>query len=266
MLHFASIHPNIDRALPVKSLSIFISYFFLMLAIPAHAVVGNAPPAAGLVARPIVMVVDADGNLCTGTALGADLVLTAAHCVTRPIGYQVKVYQTGQSIPVHIALRHPLFDYASYAASRATADVALLKLAAPLPDVVIPTTLAPQRRVTVGEQLIVAGFGVTLAGTSRGLGQPRMATLSVTGKPGSLQIRLHDAATHNLRNGLGGCTGDSGAPVFDGKGAVVIGLVSWSTAPGDEEGCGGLTGVTPLLLYRDWIVNTAQKLKSPLKP
>ncbi len=41
----------------------------------------------------------------------------------------------------------------------------------------------------------------------------------------------------------------------------MIGVVSWSTAPGDEEGCGGLTGVTPLLLYRDWIVDTARKIK-----
>ena len=46
----------------------------------------------------------------------------------------------------------------------------------------------------------------------------------------------------------------------------MIGVVSWSTAPGDLEGCGGLTGVTPLLLYRDWIVDTARKFNSPLGP
>lgn len=42
--------------------------------------------------------------------------------------------------------------------------------------------------------------------------------------------------------------------------------MSWSTEPDDSEGCGGLTGVTPLLLYRAWIVETAGKLKSPLVP
>ena len=51
--------------------------------------------------------------------------------------------------------------------------------------------------------------------------------------------------------GFGGCTGDSGAPAFDGEGPLVIGVVSWSTGPEDTEGCGGLTGVTPLLLYRE---------------
>ena len=163
---------------------------------------------------------------------------------------------------------HPRFNAASYAASRATADVALLKLASPLADLVMPAKLAPARNVAVGEELTIAGFGVTAAGTARGLGLPRMATLIVTGKPGSLQIRLFDLATRNLRAGLGACTGDSGAPVFaptsDARVGQIIGIVSWSTAPGDEPGCGGLTGVTPLLLYRAWIVETARRLGSPL--
>ena len=163
-------------------------------------------------------------------------------------------------------VRHPRFEHASYAASRATADIALLKLAVPLPDIVVPAALAAPRRVAAGESLTIAGFGVTIAGTARGLGLPRMATLTVTGTPGSLQIRLYDAATQNQKIGMGGCTGDSGAPAFDGEGPLVIGVVSWSTAPGNEEGCGGLTGVTPLLPYRDWITDSARKLNSPIAP
>ncbi|HMA56736.1 MAG TPA: trypsin-like serine protease [Pseudolabrys sp.] len=248
-------------------MSRFVSTVFaILLAAPAFAVTGNAPPAAGWAARAIVMIVDARDDLCTGTALARDLVLTAAHCVARTVDYQVKAYQNGVAIPVRTIVRHPHFDYASYAASRATADVALIKLSAPLPDIVIPAALAAPRRVAAGETLTIAGYGVTIAGTARGLGQPRMATLTVTGKPGSLQIRLYDVATRNQRIGLGGCTGDSGAPAYDGEGPLVIGVVSWSTAPGDEEGCGGLTGITPLLNYRDWIVETARKLNSPLAP
>ena len=246
----------------------------LMLCAPAYALTGNAPPASGFAARPIVMMVDPRGDLCTGTALARDLVLTAAHCVAGKLDYQVKTFQTGQTISVRAIALHPRFDLASYAASRATADLALLKLAAPLDDLMMPAKLAPARRVAAGETLTIAGFGVTAAGTDRGLGIPRMATLAVTGKPGSLQIRLFDLATRNQRigqiPGLGACTGDSGAPVFDGQTEAgvgqVIGIVSWSTAPGDEEGCGGLTGVTPLLLYRDWIVDTARKFNSPLGP
>lgn len=233
---------------------------------PAFAITGNAPPATGWAARPIVMVIDGRGDLCTGTALAHDLVLTAAHCVALPIPYRARTYQNGASIEVRQIARHPGFSFANYAASRATADIALVKLAAPLPDIIVPAALAAARRVAVGETLTIAGFGVTRNKTDDGLGIPRVAALAVTGKPGSLQVRLIDPATRNARPGLGGCVGDSGGPAYDGEGPLVIGVVSWSTAPNDEEGCGGLTGVTPLLNYRQWIVDTAKKLGSPLAP
>jgi len=236
----------------------------LICSAPALAITGNAPPATGWAARPIVMVVDSRGDLCTGTALTADLVLTAAHCVARRDRTEVKAYQTGIAIPVRSVAVHPRFDLGAYNASRATADIALIKLIAPLPNIVVPATLAAARRVAAGETLTIAGFGTVAAYTPRGLGIPREAKLTVTGQPGSLQIRLYDNATRNQREGMGACTGDSGAPAYDGDGPLVIGVVSWSTAARDEEGCGGLTGVTPLLTYRAWIIDTARKFNSPL--
>ncbi|MGB6419230.1 MAG: trypsin-like serine protease, partial [Pseudolabrys sp.] len=61
---------------------------------PAWALTGDAPPAAPWAARPIVMIVDARDDLCTGTAISRDLVLTAAHCVIRRVDYTIKPYQT----------------------------------------------------------------------------------------------------------------------------------------------------------------------------
>ena len=76
-----------------------------------------------------------------------------------------------------------------------------------------------------------------------------------------MQIRLVDPASQGTRDGLGACTGDSGAPVFEDKesGPVIVGVVSWSTGPNGSAGCGGMTGVTPLTLYRDWILQTARQ-------
>jgi secreted trypsin-like serine protease len=238
----------------------------LTFSAPAFAITGDVPPAEAWAARPIVMILDPHGDLCTGTALARDLVLTAAHCVARPLAYRVKVFQTGATIAVAAIARHPRFKLASYAASRATADLALVKLATPLPDIVVPAALGAARRVEPGETLTIAGFGVTLAGSARGLGLPRSAKLTVTGKPGALQIRLFDAATRNARPGLGACTCDSGGPAYDGEGPLLIGVVSWTTGARDEEGCGGLTGLTPLLIYREWIVETARKLGAPIAP
>lgn len=231
------------------------------LAAPAFAITGKAPPASGAAARAIVMLTDSDEDLCTATALARDVVLTAAHCVMGERERSVKVYQTGEAIPVRSVARHPRFDAKAYARSRATADVALVKLAKPLPAIVVPAELAPARRVAVGETLTVAGFGVTQAFTPYGLGAPREAKLAVTGKPGSLQIRLVDPATGNTRPGLGACTGDSGAPAFDTDGRL-IGVVSWSTAANNEDGCGGLTGLTPVLIYREWIDEHVKMLGS----
>ena len=236
----------------------------LMICLPAYALTGHAPPAQGYAARAIVMIVDPRGDLCTGTAIARDLVLTAGHCVAARRDYRIKTYQTGETASVRGIAVHPRFDMASYAASRATADVALIKLSAPLSELVAPAKLSPPRRVAVGDMLTIAGFGVTAAATDHGLGVPRMGTLTVTGKPGSLQIRLVDPITRDTRAGLGACTGDSGAPAFEPASETILGVVSWSTAPGDEEGCGGLTGVTPLLLYRDWIIDTARQFNSPL--
>jgi secreted trypsin-like serine protease len=247
----------------MRTLLVYVSF---LLGAPALAVTGNAPPATGWAARGIVMVVDPHGDLCTGTALTRDLVLTAAHCVARAQSYEVRPFQTDVAIGVRSVALHPRFDLAGYSASRATADLALIKLTTDLPDIVVPAALAAARRVKTGETLTIAGFGTVAAGTERGLKQPRIAKLTVTGIPGSLQIRLYDNATRNARPGLGACTGDSGAPAYDGEGPLVIGVVSWSTAAGDEEGCGGLTGLTPLIAYRAWIVDTARKFNSPLPP
>jgi hypothetical protein len=119
-----------------------------------------------------------------------------------------------------------------------------------------------------GARFTVAGVGVARLNDEKSLGLVRAASLAVTGNPGTLQIRLVDPVTRGTREGLGACTGDSGAPVFEDQNgrAVIVGVVSLSTAPNLENGCGGLTIVTPLSLYRGWIVDTARKLGSRLLP
>jgi secreted trypsin-like serine protease len=214
-----------------------------------------------------VLIVGSHGTSCTGTAIARDLVLTAGHCIEADTTYKIVEFDVGrppQLLDVREVARHPQFDLKTLFAHRATADVALLTMSRPLPADVIPATLgngaaAPQ----VGETLTVVGYGVAVRGDGRTGGTLRAARLSVTGKPGNLQIRLVDPATGGTRAGMGACTGDSGAPVFAGD--ALIGVVSWSTGPNMTDGCGGLTGVTPLTLYRAWILETARKLGSAIQ-
>ncbi len=223
-------------------------------------------PDTGAAGRAIVMIAGSRGNLCTGTAIARDLVLTAAHCVAPASTYRVLLAREGPALSIGSIVVHPRFDAAAYAKSRATADLALLKLAEPLPARIAPAPVGPGLPTARGDRLVIAGFGVADPSRESGVGVARSASLVATGQPGSLQIRLVDPSTRNERAGLGACTGDSGGPAFsDGGGRLsLIGVVSWSTGPGNSAGCGGLTGVTPLTLHRSWIADTARKLGSPI--
>jgi secreted trypsin-like serine protease len=237
----------------------------LVLASPAAAIVGGAPEAKDI---PGVMIVGSRGTPCTGTLLARDLVLTAAHCTMPGADYKIVVFDARRQPllrDVAQVRHHPQFSIKTFLAHRATADVALLKLARPM--ALAPAPIfdgAP--KVAPGDTLTLAGFGVTRRGDGRSGGTLRAASLAVTGKPGNLQIRLFDPATRGERPGLGACTGDSGGPVFiqNAGRRLVIGVVSWSTGPKNSDGCGGLSGVTPLSLYRGWILDTAATLGSPI--
>jgi hypothetical protein len=240
------------------------------LSCPAAAMVGGAPPAAPAIARHVVLIVGSRGTFCTGVAIARDLVLTAAHCTLPGADYKLMEFDAAhQPVLKDVAdiARHPGFELKTLLAHRATADVSLMRLAAPLGAAFAPAPLAaPARPVAPGDGFTVAGFGVAVRHDGRSSGTLRTAALVATGHPGTLQIRLVDAATRDERSGLGACTGDSGAPVFVAEGArlAVAGVVSWSTGPKLADGCGGLTGVTPLVRYRDWILDTARALGSPL--
>ncbi len=241
----------------------------LALSVSAAAMVGGAPTAADDIARHVVLIVGSRGNSCTGVAAAPTLVLTVAHCVLPGADYKLVDYDAaGRPVlkDTTAIRRHPAFDLNAMLAHRATADVALVKLAETLPAGMAPAVLGARVPGNPGEAFIVAGYGVTVRGDGRTGGTLRVATLVATGRPGSLQLRLVDPATRNERPGLGACTGDSGAPVFEQTSGrdIVIGLVSWSTAAKNAGGCGGLTGVTPLARYYDWITATARELGAPL--
>ena len=249
---------------PVLALSL------LLIAAPAAAMVGNAYVVPKPTARPEVMLIGSRGNFCTGVAIARDLILTAAHCVQAGAEYK-HVALDAERKPtvkdVRSIARHPQFNLKTMLAHRATADVALVKLAEPL--TVEPATLmGPRGRVPVGERFAVYGYGMSDPADANSSATLRAATLIATGQPGNLQLRQVDPATGGTRDGLGACTGDSGGPVYADAGGyfAVYGVVSWSTGPGGKSGCGGMTGVTPLELYRNWVIEQARKMGSPVAP
>jgi hypothetical protein len=249
---------------------LFVTLLAVAASVPTAAMVGGAQPAADSTGRSVVMLDGSGGTVCTATAIGRDLLLTAAHCV-QP-GSQYKFLDNPASREAKLKdvariERHPQFDLKRLFAHLATADVALVKLVEPLPARIPTAPLGSENEaVAVGDAFVVAGYGVTVRGAEKLDGVVRATTLVATGQPGALQIRLFDPRTKGENPGLGACTGDSGAPAFrqENGGLAIIGVVSWSTGPKLMAGCGGLTGITPIALYRSWIIGTARALASPL--
>jgi secreted trypsin-like serine protease len=227
----------------------------------AIAMVGGAPVDA--TAGSVLTIVGSRGNFCTGTLIAPDLVISAAHCTSPGATYKIVEYDDKRQPILRDIKRvasHPQFSAENILGHRASADVALLQLSEPMTTHTPALLGTPHQPLASGNVFKVSGVGVTIRGDGRSGGVAHTAPLVATGQPGTLQIRLVDPATNNDSPGLGACTGDSGAPVFETQNerAFVIGVVSWSTGPKNTAGCGGLTGVTPLTLYRDWILQTSR--------
>lgn len=231
--------------------------------------VGGAPAADDGIGRAVVTIVGSRGTFCSGALIAPKLVLTAGHCVQPGVDYRIVEYDRERKPQLKTVRRvavHPGYNIQFILAHRATADVALLELEAPARDGVPVAVGSPQAPLAAGNAFSVAGVGVTIRGDGRSGGTVRSAALVATGKPGTLQIRLVDPATQGAKPGLGACTGDSGGPAFEQQaaGPVLIGVISWTTGPNLTDGCGGMTGVTPLTLYRDWVMQTARQWGMPL--
>jgi hypothetical protein len=240
-----------------------------LVSVPADAIVGGGAPSAEGVGGSVVTIVGSRGNFCTGAVIAPRLVLTAAHCVQPGATYKIVEYgadRQPQLQDVKNIATHPAFNMQAMTSHRATADVALLQLEAQPKGKNASVLGVPQLPIIAGSRFTIAGIGVTIRGQGSSGGTIRVAGLVATGRPGTLQIRLVDPVGQGARDGLGACTGDSGGPVFEDRqgGPVIVGVISWSTGPNNAAGCGGLTGVTPLTLYRDWIVQTARQWGSAL--
>lgn len=223
---------------------------------PAGAIVGDAEIAAGTITRQLVLVRSTRG-ICSGTVLARDLILTAAHCVRANEKLEVRANGRRKRYAVKDTAKHPQFT-TEQGTLPTRVDLALLKLAAPLPEDAQPALLG-RRPTTAGEAVLVAGYGRHLPDSQRITGEARMATLITLDRRLGSQLMLRDPMPQE-RARLGACSGDSGGPAFAIRdGLVMIGVVT--AAPGT---CGGLTVVTPIVLHYDWIVETARKLGSPL--
>ena len=251
----------------MKAILRIMAVMALPFATPVHAIVGGAAPAAEDIARSVVTIVGSRGNSCSGTLIAPDLVLSVAHCVGPGAIYKIVEYGRDRQPRLRDVRRvaaHPGFDIKTMLAHRATADVSLLQLETPKGQSI--RDRCPRRRLPPVIISPSPALALPFVATARA---PAWCDPPIWSRP-AIPATCRSAWSIPWRaaraRGLAPAPGDSGGPVFEdqqGK-RVVVGIVDWSTGPNASDGCGGLTGVTPLTLYRDWIVQTAQHWGSTL--
>lgn len=238
-----------------------LRFFFLVAAYAASlsgagAIVGaRSGDASG---QQHTVLVTSRGQDCSGTLIARDLVLTAGHCVAG--GGDFSISTGAGSIPVSQVVLHPAFRTDTYQTRRPSPDMAILKLAAPVPRHLRPARLASDRAFPPrGTAFVIAGFGESIEGDRR-IGTLRAVRLVSAGTTGGIMLRLtppRDAGP------AGSCTGDSGGSAYRSEdgGLVLHGVIAWAGGK-DGRNCGLVTGIVLVALQLDWIRATAKRLGS----
>jgi secreted trypsin-like serine protease len=214
----------------------------------AHAGVLEQPVVGGRVVEPgafpdVVAVFGADGSLCTGTLLEADLVLTAAHCIE---GDPIEV------IVGSVDLARPGGDHRRVKWARAYPDwlakfdVGIIMLENPVAAKARGIVQGCSRdRLRAGMPLQVVGFGLTTKSGTGDNTRLRQATVPVVDPTCTSDPACEPAVAPGGEfiaggHGTDSCFGDSGGPVFiqTARGPALLGVVSRGLASWSEP-CGG---------------------------
>jgi len=241
----------------------------LQPAMPAYAVVGGVTSRAVDGARASTLRIETSrGELCSGAAISSELVLTAAHCLMT--GGAVRVISLDKRFrnrthAVAAVLPHPTFVPGTTPRTQPGADLALLRLATPLPADIQPLTLGSG--LWQGETVTMAGFGLASENNKKTARTLREVTLVNAGNYTTANTVKVAVDTENRGEilGAGACRGDSGGPVLRGPPGSrdLVGIVSWSSGPLSSRVkmiCGGFTAITPISDHRSWIAEASERL------
>jgi S1-C subfamily serine protease len=233
----------------VMKISRLICAAMLLLASPAAYALGGSDTvdAGASLGDRVVMVLGSRGNSCSGTAIRADVILTAAHCVRGAKQVVVAYFENGS--PVLQRVRKVIVHPQASTNYRRTVDAAIVFLDEPLPPRFRKTELDEGDRVREpGEAAIIAGFGLQRSSNLRSGGVLRAANVVILPPPARRVVRIGIQTD----GALSVCKGDSGGPIF-GADMRLIGIVFGTEVDHQPALCGAVGQAIRIAPIRDWI-------------
>jgi hypothetical protein len=178
------------KLMPALALGVLASAAPWAGAGPALAIIGGQP--GGPLNSAAVMVLHDRGGICTGIVVAPDVVLTAAHCLPAGAKFRVHYREQGEAVMLEpqAIVRHPQFRANAVQERTRSIDLALLRLAAPLPARFSVAALANAGTDGAGSAVTVAGFGLGREGDGTSTGTWRSARLTVVEPYGPSRILL----------------------------------------------------------------------------
>lgn len=240
--------PNIDKADEATTQSGIIG--------------GSEVKAGSALTKSIVALYDTvQGQLCTGTLLPNNIVVTAAHCMAlKPqdllVIFGTKVDKTAQARRVTGATPHP--DYAVHGDDeKDNGDIAVVHFEGTIPSGYQPAQILTDiKKLKDGASVVLAGYGISNGKDKSGAGVLRSVSVKIAdAKFSETEVKL------DQRQGRGACHGDSGGPAY-----VAIGgknYVWGVTSRGVDDMydlCNQYAVYTSIPAHQEWLQKTSQEL------